>query len=176
MARKLFERDGGASVGATAAAHSPGFVARGKTIVRFCFNIRDLGKHSIKLLAAATRGAFADVAVRIEDGDLLGEGRCDELVQRNAILLRESLRPAAKRFGDVDAERAYGMERILRNSSGVIARIPSESAPRKCRVLRVMMKGALAARASSSTRSSLGSGKWGRQRKWMRHSMHCERK
>ena len=144
---------------------SLGRVVWRKTVMLFGFNVWNLGKHAVELLATAARGALADVAVRIQNSDLLGEGRGNELVERNTVVLRERLRAAMKRFRNVDVERAHGVERIRRNWSGVTARIPRASALRKWRVLWVMMKGALPAKASSSTESSFGSGKCGRQRK-----------
>ena len=127
-----------------------------KTVMLFGFNVWNLGKHTVELLATAARGALEDVAVRVQNGDLLGEGRGDELVERNTVVLRERLRAATKRFRNVDVERAHDEERIRRKSSGVTARIPRLSALRKWRVLWVMMKGAFPANASSSTKSSLG--------------------
>ena len=74
-------------------------------------------------------GAFTNVTVGIQHGDLFSEGGRDELVQRNAVVLRERLRAAAKRFGNVDVERTHDAERMVRNSSGVTARICRASKP-----------------------------------------------
>src|SRR5437879_1493689 len=46
-----------------------------KAVMLFGFNVWNLGKHAVELLAAAARGPLADVAIRIQNGDLLGEGR-----------------------------------------------------------------------------------------------------
>ncbi len=43
------------------------------------FNVGNFGKHTVELLATATHGSLTDVAVCIQNGDFLGEGRCDEL-------------------------------------------------------------------------------------------------
>ena len=94
----------------------------------------------------------ADVTVRIQNGHLLGQGRRDELVERNAVVVSKRLRAAVKRFRNVDVERAHDAERILRKWSGVAARIPRASTPGKSRRLCVMMNGALAAKASSRTK------------------------
>ena len=60
-----------------------------KTVMLFGFNVWNLGKHAVEFLATAARGALADVAVRIQNSDLLGESRGNELVERNAVVLRE---------------------------------------------------------------------------------------
>src|SRR5437879_5309465 len=98
---------------------------RREAVLLFGFDVWNLGEHAFELLATATRGALADVAVRIQNGDLLGEGRSNELVERNAVVLRKRLRAAAQRFRNIDVERAHDgvVETILRKSSGVTARI-----------------------------------------------------
>ena len=67
-----------------------------KTVMLFRFNVWNLREHTVELLPIAERGTLANIAVRIQNGDLLGEGRRDELVKRNAVVLRERLCAAAE--------------------------------------------------------------------------------
>ena len=88
-------------------------VVRRESVVLFRFNVWNLREHTVELLATATRGPLADGAVCIQHGDFLSEGRRDELIERNVVVLRESLRAAAKRFGNVDVERSIAYPRRI---------------------------------------------------------------
>ena len=95
--------------------------------MRFRFNIRHLRQHPVELLATAARGALTDITIRIQHGHLLGEGRRDELLQRDAVILRKRLRATVKGFWNIDLERTHRGERLFSNPISVTARIPDSA-------------------------------------------------
>ena len=130
-----------------------------------CWN---LGEDCTNIDPLATFCAFVQIALSIQCGKLFGERAADELIDGNALIMRQSLGVLVNGVGKSNAQCAHGRADEISSKScgGVTTRTPNDDAPAKSEVLNVTRYSALAATAASSTISSFVSRSSGRQRKW----------
>ena len=99
----------------------------------------NLGEDGVNIDLLAAIGAFVQIALRVERGELLSECAADELIYGNALVARQTLGVLMNGIGKSNAQCAHGSADGIsaRSCVGVTTRTPKEDAPSKSGVLKV---------------------------------------
>ena len=118
-----------------------------------------------EVLPVGPCGAFAEMLQGHERTEFFARGRGDKLVDRDALLGGTGLQLLGQTLRHADGQCAHVFALIFRRKSDGDTLTPNFSAPRKSRMLWVIILAHRAATGSSRKRSSSGSGRARRQRK-----------